>query len=268
MRILLACGLAASLCAKADATVKIGYQSIPGELSWVQHTPAANLNKDESTSQGVITFAVDSMRQLTPCLALGISVGAGLPAGDIEFERTEEYTTLGGVNPNEGDNVTAALTSVPILARLSYSKQAGPGEFSLGLGAGAVLVGIAVETVETWWWDGMAPSVYKSAASDVKMASQTENSVDFAALLAVEMAPGYSLGISEKDSIGIEIPLAFLAGATLKRIEMDYEPPFVPPGDSNPTIGGTWVGGDTVEYPGIELGGFSWGVNIVYTRKF
>lgn len=266
MRILLAMGLAALIGSQAGAAVKIGYLSLPGELAWVEHGATGNINKTDGVSQGVILLGVDVMEPMSPSIGLGISVGIGLPAGSIEFDRTKEYISVGGINPNDGDKVTVSLMTVPVLGHACYHRPLGKGTFALDLGVGAILVGLDIENVETYWWDSMASSPYRGAG-DVKMATQTVNSTDFTPVFTVQLAPCYTIGISEKDSIGLQIPMAYLATAVLNRTELDYQPPFSVPTDSDPLVGGL-LNVDEVETTAFELGGFSWGVNIVYMRKF
>ncbi len=266
MRTLAVLGLVIGLAAGADAAVRAGYKTLPGKIAWVENFDSAQRNKTEGYSQGMAAFAVDFMRDLNGCWTWGGSFGIGLPVSEVEFDRTKEYLTE-YINKNEGDSVTAAMTTVPLMARLAYGKSLGPGNFTLSLGAGAILAGIQMESADVWWWTGMAPGPDKFPSSATKAFTRTAKSLEFAAVPAIEIVPGYGIAISEKDSLGVEFPLGLLKRTVINSNEMDYEPVIQDPLDSDPLVGGD-VDYFGASYPSFEIGGFSWGVNIVYMRKF
>lgn len=264
MRALAVLGLVIGLAACADAAVRAGYRTLPGKVAWVENFDSAQRNKTEGYSQDLAALTVDFMRRLNASLELGGSFGIGMPVSQVEFDRTKEYLTE-YINKNEGDSVTAAITTVPLMARLAYGRSLGPGNFTLTLGAGAILAGIQMESTDVWWWLGLAPGPDRFPASTAKAFTRTVKSLEFAAVPAIEMIPGYGIAISERDSLGIEFPLGLLKRTVINSNEMDYEPVIQDPLDSDPLVGGD-VDYFGASHPSFEIGGFSWGVYIVYSR--
>jgi len=247
--------------------LKVGYGRLPVELNWVVIDLPNGVfkNEKESVAQNLLTMNAELTYEVADSLALGGSLGFGMPIGRIKFDNEREYsnTSSAGYNRNEGDSMSWEIMVLPVLVRASYSKEVGVGTIGLGLGTGIVLVNMHVVRGDWYYDDGSGtPQSDKTSPLDPGVCYLEWDDNELASLFELEFTPSFSMHITEKDSVGLEIPLALMGKTWVKKLKADTKSDSIgDPRDDNPLIGGAEVG------PALELGGFSWGVNLVYTRK-
>lgn len=262
MKHLLAALLAMAVSAPAwSVSLKVGYGLVPAEdrfqITDDSVVAGTERNGSASTSFGVLMIGSEVMGKVTDSISLGVEVGCGLPMGEYKMDAVRGYVpVVGDVNKFDGDSTTIRLATIPILARAEYAMKAGPGTASLGLATGAVLMGVTAESVDVLWWNGNNTNSIgadKTATKTEQAGTKTTNNTVLLWAYTVNIVPAYRYSLTEEHSLGIEVPLSLMSVAHANRVEEDITP-VVPDKED--------------EDSGIELGGFGFGVNLVYTRKF
>ncbi len=258
--------------ANAAVSVKVGYSSIVGELTFNQNDPNApatssgQTTKTEDVSAGVVTFGGEVSAPVTDMFSIGFEVGSSM-SGEFEFDKTKEQVAPAtgvntGVNPATGDKDVFELAKVPVLAKAAVNFALGPGTATLGLGVGAILISWNQESTDQRWWDGTtwsyAGTGSKTVANAVAHSKNVTNSTGTANAFAFEIAPAYHYKINSKSSIGLEIPLQFVSETIIMGSHQDFEAVAPAPNPALPDP--SYVGGGQ-----MMIGGMEWGVNVVYT---
>jgi hypothetical protein len=255
----IAVAFAVASSAGANTSVKLGYSSFPIKMMFAETNVNTNVvtNGSEALSAGVLAISAESMTKVNDMLSIGMEVVAGAPMGEAEQDLTKQYTDLeaAGItwDPLDGDSKTFKVATLGVLAKAKMGMKIDAGTIGLGIGAGSVVASIMETEVDTDWDITFPGSTLKGAAAAVKTSKTTTYSTTVVPLFAVVIAPSFDMPLSETDSVGVEIPLALLSTTRLGT-DTDLVTPAV--GDDNPAK------------DGAEIGGFSWGVNVAYTKKF
>jgi len=253
----IAIAFAVASSAGANTSVKLGYSSLPVKVLYnIQNiTTGVMTNGSEALSAGVLNISGESMTKVNDMLSIGLEVTAGAPMGEAKQDLTKQLTDLPAgstEDPFEGDSSTFKVATLGAMAKAKLGMAAGPGTVGLGIGAGTVIVSLLGTDVDTVW-SGFG-GTYKTAASDTVVSKTTTYSVNIAPVFVLSIAPSFDMTLSDTDSVGVEIPLNLLSTTRVGN-------------DNDSTVPAT-VGDDNPLKDGAEIGGFSWGINVAYTRKF
>lgn len=253
--------LAVCVAASASASVKVGYGTVAAKWLFTESdaTSGDQKNASESLSMGMITVGADSMTAVNDMLSVGLEVGAGAPMGEATKDLKKQVVNLPSGAPDDifdGSSKTIKAATASVLVKAVCKIAAGPGEVSLGIGAGTTMVGLVATDVEQDWDNsavgGGTSDSYKMDNSSVKADKYTDTMAMVVPVFTLQITPGYSMAVSDKDSIGLEVPLSI---NSVTKIESETDRATAISGVDNPQI------------TGDDIGGFSWGVNIVYSKK-
>ncbi len=253
--------LAVCVAASASASVKVGYGTVAGKWLFTESnaTTGDQKNASESLSMGMITVGADSMTAVNDMLSVGLEIGAGAPMGEAEKDLEKTVVDRPSGAPDtifDGSSKKMAAATASVLVKAAVKMAAGPGEIGLGIGAGTRMVGLLMTDVNQEWDNtavgGGATDDFKMDSSSVKGDKSTDTMSWVVPVFTLQITPGYSMAVSDKDSIGIEVPLSI---NSVTKIETET--------DREPAVSGV----ENPEITGDDIGGFSWGVNIVYTKK-
>jgi hypothetical protein len=202
---------------------------------------------------GTIALHGEIAAPIAERFSLGTEIGIGVPFQKPEFDHTFLYLPPAGA-PNilEGDYTVGAITTLPLMVKLTWKAPVHKGEISVSLGGGAVLMMIGSETTDQWWTDGSTPNANKLSAGNTRFARVISYGNDTIALPVLQVAPAYSFGLSERTVAGIEIPLALAARRSVSGEKTD---PFSALATTNGSL------------PITELGGFIWNVLFTISAK-
>jgi len=241
------------------ATVRAGYMSLPVTRLFPITNLANNAvtNGKESLPAGMLYVSAKNMTTVDKILSIGFEIGAGTPNAPVKFDMTKDWKNPSSTlfDRSEGDSITARMSMALLLAKADLATRIGDNNFTLGVGVGMMLAGFHLTTTDQWWDNsgvvGIKPyKNQKKAAANDKFYTSNIYTVP---LFIWSFAPAVDMPISETDSVGVEAPLAFTSVAKVNYTEFDQVNAGV---------------NDKPEKAGYEIGGFSWGINIGYTRKF
>lgn len=259
---ILAAFLAVSMASSAGAlTVKAGYGSIAGVNDYQvrDRAPAPDqyTNESEDVSLGLFNIGAEQMIAINETFSVGFEVGAGAPLGEYKFEDTKltKGWAAGAIDPDTGDYVTYKAATATILVKGSAAIKAGSGMVSVGLGVGTVLVGLIIDDVDQGWKDLAGNGSWnKNDATDIEGGMHTLSNSVVVPVFCIQVTPGYRMALTDTDSIGVELPISVNSVTkALNYDEVDLDP--VDPDIENPSN------------VGAKIGGISWGINLVYTKK-
>ena len=251
----------------------VGYSNLTGKYHYNKFTESltqsTNAAKEEEIGIGALSVGAGSMSNINDMFSIGFSIGATMP-GDVEFKDEDRYAPVAGgatngVNSLAGDTVKFELMQIPVMARIGAQFAAGPGNASLGLGAGAVIIPFSVETTDQRWHDGTAgggESSSKSTTNNVAGGKDINKMSMAAAIFGFQITPGYHYKINDKSSLGLEIPLQILSESEVSVDRIDAPKQYAAPvvNQANPSYSSGFL-------RNLDLGGFDWAVRVVYTAR-
>lgn len=247
----------------------LGYTNLAGKYHFNarDYTPVVDVNSpvDEDIAIGSLFVGAGSMTKVNDMFSIGFSLGASMP-GDVTFNDADMVTPPAGViNWKTGDTVKFEFMQIPLLARAALNMAAGPGEASLGLGAGVVIISMSTETTDQQWSDGTAgggEQADQDAAHTAAAGKEIFKTSGAVGLFAFEITPGYHYKLNDKSSIGIDIPLTITSDTEVTVDREDDPKQFASPvvNAANPDYTSGFL-------RNLDLGGFNWGVRLVYSVR-
>ena len=231
MKYLVALLLACGIVSNANAAFKIGLLSVPLEHKFKIYDLTADSNSQgtDTASISAIMFSGEYDEAINDNVAFGLSAGGGVgQAGTYTFKGESAFTGLGSTtNPGEGYSDLLKPSGVAsIMAQVIFSAKMLGGVTSLGIGGGVIALGINIQS---------------KTPTNTTMSTLAEVSSQLG------ITPGYTLGVSDNLSMGLEVPLAFVEEMNSQNNITDSK-------------------GDYTD--GYRMGGgMSWGVNLVFKKK-
>jgi len=260
-RFLIGTLLALGIAAQGRAvSLTVGYANIPASMSYYSiddRNPFYNSTANtQSFNVGVVTVGGESIVAMNEMFGIGIEVGASMP-GAYTFDETKRRTPdYGDPNPFTDDTTKLTFMQVPLLARAEAKMPMEMAEFTLGFGAGVVLLPWTSEFHNQLWTDmlmtGSGPN--KTTTRFLPHGVFTVWDSGMVGVPMFELVPGLHMKMGEKTTVGIEVPLMISPKTKVRgsQQELEIPEPFV----SNPDIwADVW-----------EVGGFSWAARLAITR--
>lgn len=260
----IAVAFAVASSAGANTSVKLGYSSFPINLMYNvdNANTGATTNGSEKLTAGQLNISAETMAKVNDMLSIGLEVVAGAPMGEAEQDLTKKVTDLDAAgidwDPYAGDSTTFKVATLGVMAKARMGLKIDAGTIGLGIGAGTIMAAVMRTEVDTDWDVNMGGTTKGSATAN-EIAKYTNYDTMVVPVFAVTIAPSFDLPLSETDSLGLEIPLTLASVATVgDQLFSDEVDDQVTPtvGDDNPLK------------TGAEIGGFIWGINVAYTKKF
>ncbi|MEK7476191.1 MAG: hypothetical protein AAB152_11250 [Candidatus Coatesbacteria bacterium] len=202
----------------------------------------------DSFSLGQLALLYDHDRKVSDAMHLSLVTGIGFPVGTGKHDATSEY-----INPaantskntlNTDDSIEISALTVPVLLGVKYAMPAGENAMSLGLMAGALIVGGEMTDTQTSW-SGTAPTQAVSGT----VVTYNRYVVPTWEILA---SFGYHMRQGEGQALSLIAQIGMIGEARL-----DTETANTNPGNSI-----------TPQRVGGVVGGLTFGVNIGWSKSF